>query len=132
MSVAIRKVPGVESAKVSLNKGEALLKLKPGNSVTVERIRQIVLDNGFTPTDSEVEVVGKIIERSGKPALSLSGVELVYLLADHRSAKGKVDELSAKAHGKEALVKGRLPKTTTKGRAEEPRVLEIREFSVLR
>jgi hypothetical protein len=128
----MKKIPGVESVKVSLNKGEALLRLKPGNSVTVERIRQVVLDNGFTPKESDVEIVGKVIERNGKPALAVSGLDLVYLLADHRGGKGKVDQLWTTAQGSEVLVKGHLPETTTKGRSEEPRVLEVRGFAVVR
>ncbi len=127
----MKKVNGVESVKVSLNKGEALLRLKAGNSVTVERIRQVVLDNGFTPMDSDVEVVGKVTERNGKPALAVSGPDLVYLLVDHRTAKGKVKELWDVASEKQVVIKGHLPQTTTKGRAEEPRVLEARDFAVV-
>jgi len=128
----MKRVPGVESVKVSLNKGEALLRLKPENSVTVERIRQVVLDNGFTPKDSDVEVVGKVIERNGKPALAVAGPDLVYMLADHRLAKGKVSELWTKAQEKEVVIKGHLAQTTTKGQAEEPRVLEVRGFALAR
>jgi len=128
----MKKVPGVESVEVSLNKGEALLRLKPDNSVTVERIRQVVLDNGFTPRDSDVEVVGKVTERNGKPALAVSGPDLVYLLADHRSGRGKVDQLWTEAREKAVLVKGHLPQTTIKGRAAEPRTLEVRDFAVVR
>lgn len=128
----MKKIPGVESVKVSLNRGEALLRLKPGNSVTVERIRQVVLDNGFTPKDSDVEVLGRVTERNGQPALALSGLDLVYRLADHRSGKGKMKDLWTKAREKEVLVNGHLPQTATKGRAEEPRTLEVREFAVVR
>jgi hypothetical protein len=128
----MKKVPGVESVKVSLNKGEAVLRLKPGNAVTIERIRQVVLDNGFTPKDSEVEVLGKLIERNGKPALAVAGPDLVYLLADHREAKGKVGELWTQAREKEVIVEGHLSQTATKGRAEEPRLLEVRDFAVVR
>jgi len=130
VSVAIKKVKGVESVNVSLNKGEAEIRFKPGNEVTVEQIRQIVLDNGFTPKDSDVEVAGTLIERSGKPALAVPGPDLVYRLVDHRQGKGKVEELWKKAREKEIVVKGHLPQTTTKGRAEEPRVLEVKDFAV--
>lgn len=128
----MKKVPGVESVEVSLNRGEAVLRLKPGNSVTIERVRQVVLDNGFTPKGSDIEVVGRATERDGRPALAVSGLQLVYLLADHRSRKGTVDRLWTTAREKEVVVKGHLSQTTTKGRAEEPRVLEIREFAVVR
>jgi len=128
----MNKIAGVESVEVSLNKGEALLRLKPGNSVTVEKVRQVVLDNGFTPKGADAEIAGKVVERSGKPALAVAGLELVYLLADHRQARGKVSELWKRAREKDVVVKGHLPETTTKGRAEEPRVLEVRDFVVSR
>jgi copper chaperone CopZ len=125
----MKKVEGVESVQVSLNRGEALLRLKPGNSVTVERIRQVVLDNGFTPKDSDVEIVGKVVERSGKAALAVSGPDVVYLLVDHRQAAGTVQKLWKEAREKEVVVRGHLPETATGRRAEEPRVLEVRDFA---
>lgn len=126
----MKKVKGVESVKVSLNKGEALLRLKPDNSVTVEQIRQVVLDNGFTPKGSDIEVAGKVIERNGRPALAVSGPDLVYQLVDHGRGKGEVEELWKSARGREIVIRGHLPQTTTKGRAEEPRVLEVKDFAV--
>lgn len=128
----MRKVIGVESVKVSLNKGEALLRLKPGNSITVEKIRQIVIDNGFTPKDADAEVIGRVVERDGKPALAVAGSDLVYLLVDHRQDKGKVFEIWKEARERDVVVKGHLPETTTKGRAQEPEVLEVRDFTLRR
>ncbi len=128
----MKKVRGVESVDVSLNKGEALIRLKPGNTVTVEQIRQVVIDNGFTPKDSDVEVAGTVIERNGKPALAVTGLDLVYLLEDDRGGRGKAEELWRHARGKEVLVKGHLPQTSIKGRAEEPRVLGVRDYSLAR
>lgn len=125
----MKKVEGVESVEVSLNRGEALLRLEPGNSVTVERVRQVVIDNGFTPKDADVEIVGKVVERGGKPALAVSGPGVVYLLVDHRTATGKIQKLWQEAREKEVVVRGHLPETATKRRAEEPRVLEVRDFS---
>jgi copper chaperone CopZ len=128
----MKKVQGVESVEVSLNRGEALLRLKPGNSVTIEQIRQAVLDNGFTPKDSEVEVSGQVVERGGKPALAVSGPNVVYLLVDHHQAMRKVEKLWKEGRGKDVVVTGHLPETATKGRAEEPRVLEVRDFAQAR
>lgn len=128
----MKKVPGVESVNVSLNQGEALLRLKPGNSVTVEKIRQVVLDNGFTPKDADAQVIGMIVERNGRPALAVNGVNLVYSLNDHRKAAGKVDELWKNAREKDVVVTGRFPETSIKGRAVEPRVMEVRDFTLSR
>ncbi len=128
----MKRVKGVESVEVSLNRGEALLRLKPGNSVTVEQIRQIVLDNGFTPKGSDVEVAGKLVERNGNPALAVSGLDLVYRLVDHPEGKGKVRELSRRARNTEIVIKGHVPETTTKGRAEEARLLEVRDIAMIK
>ena len=47
VNVALKKVHGVESVEVSLNKGLATVKLKPGNAVAVpqltQRIRRFLL-----------------------------------------------------------------------------------------
>lgn len=126
----MQKLAGVESVKVSLNKGEALLRLKPGNSVTVEKIRQAVIDSGFTPKDADAQIVGKVVEREGKRVLAVAGPDLVYLLEEHRWARGRVDELWKRARGKDAVVRGRLPETTTKGPAEEPKELEVLDFDL--
>ena len=68
MSVALKKVNGVQDVKVSLNEGSAVIKLKDGNKVDVEQIREIIRKNGFTPKGAEVKVAGKVVERDGKPA----------------------------------------------------------------
>ncbi|HEV8608941.1 MAG TPA: hypothetical protein VGS98_02575 [Thermoanaerobaculia bacterium] len=106
--------------------------MRPGNTVTVEQIRQVVIDNCFTPKDSDVEIVGKVVESGGKAALAVSGPDVVYLLVDHRHATGKVQKLWKEAREKEVVVRGHLPETATKGRAEEPRVVEVRDFTQAR
>ena len=128
----MKKVPGVESVQVSLNKGEAVLKLKQGNSATVAQIRQVVLDNGFTPKDADIEIAGKLVERAGKAALAVSGTAVVYSLVDHRQAVGKVEQLWREARDRDVVLRGHLPETTTKGKAEEPRSLEVRGFEMKR
>jgi copper chaperone CopZ len=107
VSVAIKKVDGVQDVKVSLNEGSAEVKLKDGNKVTVDQVRELIRKNGFTPKQSEVKVLGKVIERDGKPALDVTGLDLVYLLeGDASKLKGMI--------GKEVLVTGQLPEATDK------------------
>lgn len=83
MSVAIQKVEGIEDVKVSLNEGNADIKLKPGNKVALEQVREIVRKNGFTPKEASAKIAGTIIERGGKPALQVSGLDSVMLLSGH-------------------------------------------------
>ncbi len=119
MSVAIKKVEGVESVDVSLNEGFAEIKLRDGNQVTVDQVREIIRKNGFTPKESTVKVRGKVIERNGKPALEVGGQNGVLLLT------GNVAELSKKA-GKEVVVSGVIPDTAAKN---EPETIDVKTVS---
>lgn len=49
----LEALPGVESAKVSLNDGMVDVKLKPGSGVTVTKIQQVIKDAGFTPKEAK-------------------------------------------------------------------------------
>src|SRR5258705_54056 len=57
---ALTKLPGVESVDVSLNKGVAAVKLKPGNSLKPEEFWVAVRKNGFTPKETTVLVRGAV------------------------------------------------------------------------
>ena len=80
MRVAVRKLEGVESVDVSLERAVAEIRLAPGNRVTLARLRQLVKDNGFTSKEAVVTAIGTLIERDGKPALSVAGTDMVWLL----------------------------------------------------
>ena len=81
MRVAVRKLDGVESVDVSLERASAAIVLRAGNRVTLPQLRQIIKNNGFTAKEAAVTVTGTLIERGGKPALSVSGTDVVWLLA---------------------------------------------------
>ncbi len=125
MSVAIKKVNGVDSVKVSLNEGLADIKLKDGNKVTVEQIRSIIRKNGFTPKESQARVAGRVVERNGQPALEVTGLDQVYLLADAPDAKGKVEQLKGRM-GKQVVLSGQLPETKE---TEEPQALLVHDVA---
>jgi copper chaperone CopZ len=57
---ALKKFPGVESVDVSLNKGLATVKLKPGNTVRPQDFWETVRKNGFTPKEARVLVRGEV------------------------------------------------------------------------
>lgn len=60
MSVAIKKVTGVQAVTVSLNKGVATINFKTGNTVRMQQLRDAVKKNGFTPKDAVVNAVGQL------------------------------------------------------------------------
>jgi len=58
--VALMKFPGVESADVSLNKGLATVKLKPGNTIRPSEFWEAIRKNGNTPKATRVTVRGEV------------------------------------------------------------------------
>jgi hypothetical protein len=50
----MQKVDGVQAARVSLKDGLTILDLKPGNAVTLARLRQIIKNNGFVSKEATV------------------------------------------------------------------------------
>ena len=80
MRVAIRKLPGIESVDVSLERATAGIRLREGNSITLAQLRQIIKNNGFSSKEAAVTVVGKLIERGGKPAIDVTGTKIVMLI----------------------------------------------------
>ena len=80
MRVAVQKLPGVESVNVSLERASTETQLRPGNSITLDQLRSIIKNNGFTAKEATVTVVGKLIERGGQLALEVTGTNTVMLI----------------------------------------------------
>jgi copper chaperone CopZ len=75
VDVALRKVAGVESVVVSLNKGLATVKLKPGNTVSVPQLWELIHKNGYTPKVTAVSVRGDLTTVNGQLLLKISGAK---------------------------------------------------------
>ena len=58
MRVAMQKVAGVEKVSVSLKDGLTLLELKPANTVTMAKLREIIKNNGFVSKEAVVVAQG--------------------------------------------------------------------------
>ena len=81
MRVAVQKLPGVESVNVSLERATTDIQLRAGNAITLEQLRRIIKNNGFTAKEATVTVAGTLIERGGQPALDVTGTKTVMLIA---------------------------------------------------
>jgi len=69
----MQKIAGVQSVKVSLNDGLTILDLKPDNTVTLAKLRQVIKDNGFVSKDAQVVARGATAEADGRLAFNVSG-----------------------------------------------------------
>ena len=129
VSGAIEEIDGIDSVHVSLKKGKASIKFKPGSKVTQEQIRKAIQDRGFTSGSADVKISGKIIEQDSRLALDVSGLDSIYLLEDHVDAKGKVVELKNAAMNKQVIIDGHLMEKQEKGKGLE--TLQVRDFSLV-
>lgn len=87
---ALKKIPGVESVDVSLNKGLATVKLAPGNTAQPQEFWSAIRRNGFTPKETHVQVRGEI-EDGKRLKVTGSGqvFELQGDLAAFKTSSGK-------------------------------------------
>ena len=90
---AFKKLSGVESVDVSLNKGLATVKLKPGNALTVEQFWETVRQNGFTPKETRVVVRGDVLQSGAKLQLRVPSANRTYDLVSDAKAPKAIDEV---------------------------------------
>ena len=132
MSVALKKIEGVDDAQVSLNQGRADLKLKRGNRATLEQVREAIRKNGFTPKGADVVVSGMLALSEGQLALRVTGSDALYVLWDAPAATGKVAELGKEALGRtvtEVVVEGHAPERAPQSAAQRS-VLQVTAYRV--
>lgn len=114
MRVSLKSVAGVDSVDVSLEKGLAVVKMKPGNTATLKQLNEAITKNGFTMKDSTATVVGTVVEMDGKAILKVSGSnDLLKLMPQSASVTDAVSMI-----GKTILVAGTIPEAG-KGKAPD-------------
>jgi copper chaperone CopZ len=103
VSVDLKRVSGVEAVDVSLNKGTATVKLKPGNTVAPGDFWEAIRKDGFTPKETRVVVQGVV--EGGK--FKVTRTSQSYDLAADPQAPRIMDEV-AKHSGKTVTIEGQL------------------------
>jgi copper chaperone CopZ len=112
--VSLKAVPGVDSVDVNLEKGLAVVKLKPGNMATLKQLNEAIAKNGFTMKDSTATVAGIVIATDGNATLKVSGSnDLLQLVPQSASAPNATSMI-----GKTVLVEGTIPEAG-KGKAPD-------------
>ena len=108
MRVAVQKLEGVRSVTVSLNDGYADVVLVTQNTVTVERIREAIRRNGFTPREARVRVSGFVLRQGDQLALQVPGSEVAFLLA---GSGEELERLARAASGSPVTLNGTVPES---------------------
>ena len=128
--MAIRKLPGVESVDVSLERSVADVRLKPGNTVTLGQLRTIVKDNGFSAREATVTATGSEVERGGKPAFNVSGLGVVWLIVPDPNRSAAYDDAVKRAASRQAEdsaeITGIVPAPS---HADEPERIAVQQLA---
>jgi len=59
----MKRVPAVSQVRVSLKDGLTVLDLKPGNTVTLSELRQIIKNNGFVSKETTAVARGRVADQ---------------------------------------------------------------------
>jgi copper chaperone CopZ len=105
VDVALKKMPGVDTVDVSLNKGLATVKLKPGNTLSVPQFWQLLHEKGYTPKTTGVSMRGELAGGPGRLQLKVSGTKDVLNLAPDPKNAAAYNEAANKA-GQTVLIRG--------------------------
>jgi copper chaperone CopZ len=108
--VALTKLHGVESVEVSLRKNTATVKLKPGNTVTVPQLWELIHKSGYTAKATQVSVRGEISNGMTGLQLLVSGTKEALALAADPQNKIAYDEASGK-FGQTVTIQGVMTPT---------------------
>lgn len=125
MRVSLKSVSGVESVDVSLAKGLATVKMKPGNTTTLGQLQQAITKNGFTVKDSQATVLGRVEVANEKVQLKVSGSNEVLLLVPESQASREANSFN----GKVVIVTGTIPEATKGKTPDSIRYQSIQEQS---
>jgi hypothetical protein len=120
--VSLKSVSGVDLVDVSLEKGLAVVKMKPGNTATLKQLSEAITKNGFTMKDSRATVAGTVVTTDGKVALRVSGSNDVLQLVPVSAATADVTSMV----GKTVVVEGRIPEA---GKGETHNVIQYQSMT---
>ena len=105
VDVALKKVAGVETVEVSLSKGLATVKLKPGNTVSILQLWELIHKNGYTPKATALSVRGNLANAEGMLQLKVSPTKEILVLAADPKNPAPYSE-AAKKLGQTVIVQG--------------------------
>jgi copper chaperone CopZ len=91
--VAIRKLPGVESVDVSLERAMTDVRLKANNTVTLSQLRRVIKSGGFNAKEATVTAVGTLSEQGGKPAVNVSIINTVWLILPDSARRSAYEQV---------------------------------------
>ena len=114
MRVSLKSVNGVESVDVTLAKGLASVKMKPGNTATLKQLQDAITKNGFTMKASRATILGTVVTVNGQSRLKVTGSNDVLQLAPESQSRTNLSEMEGKA----VMLTGTIPEAS-KGKSPD-------------
>ena len=93
--------PGIGSVNIDNKKGVLVVDLKPGNTVKLRAIRDLVQQSGYTPKDLRVTVIGTTVVDRGYTNFKVEGIAEMMRVKDK---EGFLRELGNRKARVEAVV----------------------------
>lgn len=118
----MEKLDGVQSVKVSLNEGRAVIELEPGNMVTLAQIHERVRRNGFTPQRAVVTARARVAGSGDTLRLEVVGTQESFDVAVIPPG-ASLTELKKRV-GQIVVVDGVIPTSKDK----PPAVIQVNDF----
>jgi len=88
----LERMRGVESATMDAKAGIVLVKLKAGNKLPLEDLRDKLKQAGYTPGDAKVNAVGTMVLEEGKWRFRPSNLSHAYLAELPAAVKPVADQ----------------------------------------
>ncbi len=126
MRVSLKSVSGVDAVDVSLAKGLAAVKMKPGNTATLKQLQDAITKNGFTMKQSTASIAGTVVlmERmERKTLLKVAGSGEILELIPESPAVPNVSLMI----GRDVLVEGTIPEAAKGKKPDSIRYRSITE-----
>jgi hypothetical protein len=92
----MQKVDGVQAVKVSLKEGLTILDLRPDNTITLAKLRQIIKNNGFVSKEATAVARGAPADRQ----FTVSGTTEELALSEAPKRIGDAWQLAIRAPAK--------------------------------
>lgn len=125
VELALKKIEGVQSVKMSLNKGLAEIALTPENTVTIQEVRSAIQRNGFTPKEATVLVKGTLVEQEKQ--IILRTEKESYALIQGVTSKDVFIRLQKSKDKSQVTVRGVIVESKDTG--EKLRTIEVLEVN---
>jgi copper chaperone CopZ len=94
MSTAVKKLEGVESVELIAEKGVAIIRLKPDNTITLQQLRRVIKSVGYDAKAADITARGRIGGDAAPATVDLLNGSVLKLAAPPAHTSDAVVELT--------------------------------------